>query len=95
MTQSLFFGSLRSRSLILLFTLEPWVFMEGYEALGFTWAVLSFGFWLFEVVVKGETGSILGVATWLGDLGLATPLIFAGSGSGYFLISFFFSFSSS
>jgi hypothetical protein len=56
---------------------------------------LSFGLWLFEVAVKEETGSTLGVAVWPGDLGLATPLILAGYGYGYFLIYFFFSFSSS
>jgi hypothetical protein len=44
--------------------------------------------------VKGVIGSVFGVATWFGDFGLATPFIFAGSGYCYFLIYFFFSFSS-
>lgn len=66
--------------------------MDGYYfpgTFGFIWAVLSFGFWEAE---NWETASVFGVATWLGDLGLATPLIFAGSESDYFFIYFFFSF---
>jgi hypothetical protein len=49
---------------------------------------------VFEVAVKGVIGSVFGVATWFGDFWLATPFIFAGSGYCYFLIYFFFSFSS-
>jgi len=97
MTQSLFFGSFRSRSLILLFTFDPWVFIEGYyfpATFGLAWGARSFDLWVFEVAVKGVIGSVFGVATWFGDFGLATPLIFAGSGYCYFLIYFFFSFSS-